>query len=59
MRIDSEDLRKYVNYICVNDNDVMTKKSIMHIIELVEKDEENAKRIHEEHPELFHEDGEL
>lgn len=59
MKIDSEDLKKYVNYICVKDNDVMTKKSIMHIIELVEEDEKNAKRIHEEHPELFHEDGEL
>ena len=59
MMIDSEDLRKYVNYICVNDNDVMTKKSIMHIIKLVEEDEEHAKRIHEEHPELYHEDAEL
>ena len=47
MRIDSEDLRKYVNYICVNDNDVMTKKSILHIIKLVEEDEENAKRFKE------------
>ncbi len=56
MKIDSEDLKKYVNYICVNDNDVMTKKSIMHIIKLVEEDEENAKRIHEEHPELYHEE---
>lgn len=51
MKIDSEDIRKYVNYICVNDNDVMTKKSIMHIIKLVEEDEEHAK--------LFHEDGEV
>jgi hypothetical protein len=59
MLIDSEDLKKYVNYICVKDHDVMTKKAIMQIIKLVEEDEEHAKRIHEQHPELFHEDGEL
>ena len=57
--IDSEDLRKYVNYICVNDNDVMTKNSIMHIIELVEEEVKNVERIHKEHPELYHEDGEV
>lgn len=51
MMIDSEDLKKYVNYICVKDNDVMTKASIFHIIKLVEEDEEHAKR--------FHKDGEL
>lgn len=51
MMIDSEDLKKYVNYICVKDNDVMTKTSILHIIKLVEEDVENAKR--------FHKDGEL
>ena len=45
MKIDSEDLRKYVNYICVDDNDVMTKKSIMHIIKLVEEDVKNAERM--------------
>ena len=59
MMIDSEDLRKYVNYICVNDNDVMTKNSIMHIIELVEEEVKNVERIHKEHPELYHEDGEV
>lgn len=59
MKIDSEDLRKYVNYICVNDNDVMTKNSIMHIIELVEEEVKNVERIHKEHPELYHEDGEV
>ena len=45
MKIDSEDLRKYVNYICVDDNDVMTKKSILHIIELAEEDVKNAERM--------------
>lgn len=45
MMIDSEDLRKYVNYICVNDNDVMTKKSILHIIDLAEEDVKNAERM--------------
>ena len=45
MMIDSEDLRKYVNYICVKDNDVMTKASIFHIIKLVEEDVKNAERM--------------
>lgn len=45
MMIDSEDLKKYVNYICIDDYDVMTKKSILHIIKLVEEDVKNAERM--------------
>ena len=55
--IDSEDLKKYINYFGLKDHDVMSKRFIMYIIKLVEEDEEHAKHIHEEHPELFHEDG--
>ena len=38
MMIDSDVLKEYVNYICVNDNDVMTKKTILHIINRLEGD---------------------
>ena len=36
MMIDSEVLKEFVNYICVNDNDVITKRTILHIINRLE-----------------------
>lgn len=45
MMIDSEDLKKYFNYIILKDNDVMTKGAIMYIIKLVEEDVKNAERM--------------
>lgn len=45
MMIDSEDLRKYINYIGLKDNDVMTKRAILYFIELVEEDVKNAERM--------------
>ena len=36
MMIDSEKLKEYVNYICVKNHDVMTKKAILHCIKLIE-----------------------
>lgn len=36
MMIDSEELKEYVNYVCEGDHDVMAKKTIMYIIELLE-----------------------
>ena len=38
MMIDSDVLKEYVNYICVNDNDVITKKTILRIINRLEGD---------------------
>lgn len=40
MMIDSEILKDYVNYICEKDNDVMTKKTILHVITLIEEHKE-------------------
>lgn len=42
MMIDSEELKRYVNYICEKDNDVMTKKSILHVIQLIEEQKGGA-----------------